>query len=96
MSNFIFIGWYQDYWENSDKVWGAIRLGGGKAVTVWGKRGKKLQTKIVNDDSSLDSLIRAKIKKGYISVDQAHLTRVYPDFQKDLEKTAFWSAFKVT
>ena len=92
--NFKFIGWYEDRYENSDKVWGAIHIGGDRAITVWGKRGKKLQTKIVPDDNELVKLIRSKRNKGYNEIDYDRLNTVYPEFQKDLEKTAFWASFK--
>lgn len=93
MINYKFIGWCHE--DGHDKVWGAIELGNQKCVTFWGRRSKKLQTKIVNDDWDLTKLIRSKERKGYNSVDKAKLDEVYPEFEKDLSKTAFWASFKV-
>lgn len=65
-------------------------------VTFWGRRGKKLQTKISEDsDYEHDKLIRSKERKGYQSVDEDKLNEVYPEFEKDLSKMAFWAQFKV-
>jgi predicted DNA-binding WGR domain protein len=60
-------------------------------VTFWGRRGKKLQTCQSLDDFELSKLISNKIKKGYKSVDPTKLHEVYPEFEADLEKTAFWA-----
>jgi len=84
-----FIGWCKE--GTSDKVWGAIQLEGRRAVTFWGRRGKALQTKLVNDDWDLSKLVDQKRRKGYREVDRNGLDRVYPEFQEDLEKTAVWA-----
>ena len=98
-----FIGWCHDEEENHDKVWGVIylearaesHLWGGprrKCLTFWGRRGKKLQTKIVYENYELAKLIDTKReKKGYESIDKKHLDKVYPEFESDLEKTAVWA-----
>jgi len=94
--NYQFIGWAQDKVKNTDKVWTLIKLGGGrwdgKYVAVYGRRGKKLQTKIHKDADQyhMNKLIRDKERKGYADIDETHLSDVYPEFEKDLEKTAFW------
>ena len=94
MLNFKFIGWCNE--DGHDKVWGAIKLRDDKCVTFWGRRGKKLQTKIVDDGYGLDVLIEQKIyKKGYVEVNPARLSSVYPEFESDLSKTAVWAMFKV-
>jgi hypothetical protein len=36
-----------------------------------------------------------KQSKGYQSVEKDELDEVYPEFQHDLEKTAFWATFKI-
>ena len=36
-----------------------------------------------------------KQSKGYKSVEFDELNEVYPEFQQDLEKTAFWATFKI-
>jgi hypothetical protein len=35
-----------------------------------------------------------KQDKGYVSVDIKRLNEVYPEFQQDLEKTAFWATLR--
>ena len=104
------IGWMQE--GNSDKVWGVIQLieaihpvdswktgtlpSQGKYCTFWGRRGKKLQTKIVEGSNyEINKMICKKTEKGYEGVDMARLNEVYPEFEADLKKTAFWASFKV-
>jgi len=96
------IGWMQE--GNSDKVWGVITLveegdiwpTPGKYCTFWGRRGKKLQTKIVEgSDYEIRRLISKKTEKGYEVVAINKLNEVYPEFEDDLKKTAFWASFKV-
>lgn len=100
MYGYHFIGWYHDSAENSDKVWGVIKLGAvdtlmTKYVTFWGRRGKKLQTKIITSTGyDMYKLINAKKRKGYTTIDLNKLDEVYPEFQSDLEKTAFWASLK--
>ena len=95
-----FIGWCRE--DNHDKVWGYIELNAksgshGNYVTFWGRRGKKLQTKIYRDTYYWDliKLSEAKTRKGYVAVDEAKLNEVYPEFEKDLEKMGFWAQFKI-
>ena len=98
------IAWCKDEKTNADKVWGAIELqspttsysGDGKYVTFWGRRGAKLQTKIW-EGSNYDAkeMFLKKQSKGYQSVEKDELDEVYPEFQQDLEKTAFWATFKI-
>ena len=90
------IGHYYDPSENHDKVWGVILLGDAdryrpKCLTFWGRRGKKLQTKMGVDDYEMGKLIRKKEDKGYRSVNENRLNEVYPEFKTDLEKTAMWA-----
>lgn len=97
-----FIGWCQE--DNSDKVWIAIDLSDGDInwahlrpyLTVWGRRGKRLQHKVVNCSGyAIDNLVRSKTNKGYRKVFKDELDQVYPEFQADLEKTAAWAILKV-
>jgi len=97
---YTFIGWCHK--DEHDKVWGVIELfhnvhtGCNKYVTVWGRRGKKLQTKISEEYSwDIDKIIQQKKNKGYITIDQSKLDQVYPEFERDLSKTAVWSIFKL-
>lgn len=98
---YTFIGWCRDEEANADKVWGIIKLNGdrydGNYVSFWGRRGKKLQTKLHKDQAywEMDRLADKKANKGYASIDEDKLNTVYPEFQADLEKTAFWNMFRV-
>jgi predicted DNA-binding WGR domain protein len=98
-----YIGWCSE--DNSDKVWICIQLSGGridpldynwggqgKYLTAWGRRGKKLQHKVVEANGyDMDKLIRSKNSKGYRKIPEDKLNEVYPEFEQDLEKTAFWA-----
>ena len=98
---YAYIGWCKE--GASDKVWGAICLQesesyytSGKYVTFWGRRGAKLQTKIVQGtERAIGEMFRKKTNKGYKEVNRNELDEVYPEFQQDLEKTAFWATFKI-
>jgi len=95
MYSYRFIGWCRDEETNADKVWGVIQLDAlNTYVTFWGRRGKKLQTKISNDLYAVNDLIYKKQVKGYRSITIDKLDTVYPEFRSDLEKTAFWSSLK--
>lgn len=96
--NYEFIGWCHE--QNHDKVWGVIKLGQksndpiwvSDFLVFWGRRGKKLQTKLSKQSNSdILRLIDSKIDRGYKTVDRSKLSNVYPAFQDDLEKTAAWS-----
>ena len=88
------IGWCRE--DNHDKVWGIIRLQDTKCVTFWGRRGAKLQTKIINANSWVaEDLFIKKLRKGYVRIGQHELDNVYPGFQEDLEKTAIWAMLAV-
>lgn len=95
-----FIGWSRDQTKNEDKVWGIIKLTGndwqGNYVSFWGRRGKKLQTKIHKEETqwSMERLAEKKKDKGYQQIDQSRLDTVYPEFEKDLQKTAVWSMLR--
>lgn len=95
MLDFRFIGWCHDTKENHDKVWGVIRLDSdiynGRVAIFWGRRGKKLQTKLDVSSNKLDTLIWKKQSNGYQKIDPSKLEKVYPEFRSDLEKTAMWA-----
>jgi hypothetical protein len=99
-----FIGWYKDEKTNADKVWGAIELitptasyrDDGKYVTFWGRRGKKLQTKMVEGSLwDVHKFFLKKLDKGYTKIEQTKLDEVYPEFETDLEKTTMWALLKL-
>jgi len=97
--NYRFIGWCHDPKENHDKVWAVIiinnKYGDCKVATIWGRRGKTLQSKIIETTSwDLDTLVRSKQKKGYESYSKSQLDNVYPNFEQDLEMTTSWAMLK--
>ncbi len=90
----------------SDKVWGLIRLTDNDIhkmftlndyVAFWGRRGKKLQTKIHHGISTYDAdkLCDKKESGGYRVIDLNHLEKVYPEFEEDLQKTTVWALLSV-
>ncbi len=104
--NYIFIGWCKEgqhdkIWGAIELVTPKDRWATGKYLTFWGRRGKRCQTKIVASaaptplgyyQSEISKKIdEKKYKKGYETVDRTRLYNVYPDFEKDLQTTAFWS-----
>ncbi len=89
-AEFQFIGWCSK--DNHDKVWAVKQLDYGKYVTIWGRRGRTLQHKIIEKDKhKINSLIRNKESKGYVEVDIDELNSVYPEFETDLNQTTFWA-----
>lgn len=86
-----YVGWCKE--GNHDKVWCAICINdNSKYAIFWGRRGAKLQSKIVNmDNSSIEKKFYSKLNKGYTKIAIKNLETIYPEFQKDLEKTAIWS-----
>lgn len=99
MLKYKFIGWCHDPTFHHDKVWGVIYIGdqsfgsynARKCLSFWGRRGKKLQTKVVNDNWELVRLIDSKRGKGYLEINKDRLDLVYPEFETDLEKTVIWA-----
>ncbi len=96
--NYKFIGWNNR--DGADKVWGVIYIEDRtrirpKVLIFWGRRGKKLQTKIDREGWDLDKLIREKTDKGYKIIGNYELETVYPEFQNDLEKTTMWALLKL-
>ena len=103
---YVHIGWCKE--GIHDKVWGIIELATdvqvspewpfktNKYVTFWGRRGAKLQTKMIDSKAwEMDEMFRKKTKKGYKEIEEWQLNDVYPEFKQDLEKTAFWATFKI-
>lgn len=82
-----------------DPRYGYIKSIPGKYVIFWGRRGKKLQTKLAaNDRHWLDhyvaDMFSKKLNKGYREIDKSKLDTVYPEFEQDLEKTAIWAMLR--
>lgn len=98
MMDYKFIGWNNK--DNSDKVWGVIYMEDRtnirpKVLVFWGRRGKKLQTKMDHEGWDLDKLVREKCNKGYNQIMDYELKQVYPEFESDLEKTTMWALLKL-
>ena len=88
------IGWCKQ--DNHDKVWGIIRLHNNNCVTFWGRRGAKLQTKMVTATwYEAEEMFHKKRNKGYKEIKEWELDEVYPEFRQDLEKTAVWAMLSV-
>ncbi len=101
---YVHIAWCKE--GTADKVWGVIMLGEVSQhktwnqefdyATFWGRRGAKLQTKLWKGIPwDANKLFLKKQDKGYRSIELDELNTVYPEFQQDLEKTAFWATFKI-
>lgn len=81
--------WCRDHRRFSNKTYVT------KYATIWGRRGKALQSKVFEGDSvSYRAKIAEKQRKGYTQIDTSKLKEVYPEFQDDLEKAAFWATLK--
>jgi len=102
--NYTFIGWCRDEEKGIDKIWGIIELHAQsyrpwddhKYITFWGRRGRRLQTKIWTGNwGTADHDIRKKLQRGYRRIDPSQLNLVYPEFQQDLEQTAVWGLMMV-
>lgn len=95
-----FIGTYKE--GTSDKVWCALLLKDEERygahityATVWGRRGKTLQSKVFNGTRwEMKRIIDKKRDKGYIPANKNHLDEIYPEFEQDLETTAVWAIMK--
>ena len=91
------IGWCKE--GTSDKVWVLLVLERNRwnritrYATIWGRRGSRLQSKIF-EDWNCQLAIDAKFRKGYKPIDKQQLDTVYPEFEQDLEKAAFWAMLK--
>lgn len=94
--------WCNDEKANADKVWGVIHLHKitdfprvNQYATFWGRRGKKLQTKVWQGGPyEVSILADKKVDRGYQWVDVDNMSTLYPEFQEDLEKTAVWALLK--
>jgi hypothetical protein len=91
-----FIGWCNE--EGHDKIWGVILLREGDNqntyASFWGRRGKKLQTKVFEEYSwDVGKVINKKAER-YRKIDENRLGTVYPEFEEDLRKTAVWAILR--
>lgn len=103
--NFEWIGWCRE--GSHDKIWAVYVLESRnewlgwlgvpvvKYATIWGRRGKELQSKVFDSSSTSHvTRISEKLRKGYTQISTDKLKEVYPEFQEDLEKAAFWATLK--
>ena len=96
-----FIGWNTN--GNSDKIWAVAMLAGTinthldhKWVIVWGRRGKNLQHKIVeNADWEIQRRINQQLQSGYRSISYDNVDGVYPGLSEALEKVFTWALLKI-
>ena len=82
-----------------DPGYGYINSTPGKYLIFWGRRGKKLQTKLAHHNrywlnDYVENLFSKKLNKGYRKIDKSELDTVYPEFEQDLEKTAIWATLR--
>ena len=105
--NYVFIGWLKEgqsdkVWGIIELAKPSSQFALGKYLTFWGRRGSKYQTKVVDSGkptppfyswrgNELDKKISEKIEKGYRLVRKSELEKVYPEFEKDLQQTTFWT-----
>lgn len=96
--NYVFIGFMKD--TSHDKIWGIIELvppgpryyDKGSYISFWGRRGSKYQTKVLTGTyRDMYDAFNKKLDKGYLEANRSHLDQIYPNFEKDLETTAFWT-----
>ena len=93
---FKFIGWNNK--DEHDKVWVCIPLGNPnercvKWLAAYGRRGKKIRTKIydLNEWDMKKICDNKEIKRGYMWISPNELNKVYPEFESDLEATTMWT-----
>ncbi len=80
-----YLGWCRN--EKSDKVWGIVKKSDNLYVTFWGRRGAKLQKKMIDMDRwEADKLIRSKEKKGYLEVQKDDMEMVHDSLRKHVFK----------
>lgn len=80
-----FLGWCRE--GKSDKVWGIVKKDEGLYVTFWGRRGAKLQKKLIEMHMwDADKLIRSKVNKGYLKVEKDDMEMVHDSLRKHIFK----------
>lgn len=95
--NFEFIGWCHE--NGHDKIWALVEINHRAYATIWGKRGKKLSSKVFYEDKdntlTMNSRIVEKLNKGYLEINKEKLDEVYPGFEEDVSMMAFLAACEV-
>lgn len=101
-NEFKFIGWNTE--GTSDKIWGYfLRPTPGYDPSVplwrrqprnicifWGRRGKAMQFKGDVEGSDIEKLVRSKLNKGYLRIDQTKLLSIWPTFITEAEGKLMW------
>jgi hypothetical protein len=100
-NEFKFIGWNTE--GNSDKIWGYFLRPGHTGNTsrwepehnrncciFWGRRGKAMQFKADIVGYELEKLVRSKLNKGYLKIDQNKLLNIWPTFITEAEAKLMW------
>lgn len=63
---------------------------GWNCCIFWGRRGKAMQFKADITGHELDKLVRSKLNKGYLKIDQAKLLNIWPTFIEEAEGKLMW------
>lgn len=63
---------------------------GWNCCIFWGRRGKAMQFKADITGHELDKLVRSKLNKGYLKIDQAKLLNIWPTFITEAEGKLMW------
>lgn len=74
-------GWCKDESKNADKVWGWMDIDG-NLYNFWGRRGGKLSFKRHPQGTVFDYICQTKTSKGYVSIPEIEIEKVYPNFYK--------------
>lgn len=89
----LWLGWCHE--DNHDKVWGIALYQEGPSyslntyATFWGRRGKKLQKKLVQmDHYDAMKLIHQKVGKGYQAYPPEEAAKIYEHLPKEIFKVA--------
>ena len=80
-----YLGWCRE--GTSDKVWGIVKKDSDLYATFWGRRGAKLQKKVIEMNAyEANKLIRSKQKKGYVEIPKDDMEMVHDSLRKHVFK----------
>ena len=63
---------------------------GWDCCVFWGRRGKAMQFKADITGHELDKLVRSKLNKGYLKIDESKLMNIWPTFIEEAEGKLMW------
>ncbi len=103
-TEFGFIGHCVDPAANHDKVWGYFLRPtpeaetspwitvdyGWNCVIFYARRGKSIQFKPDKTGGELNTLVRSKVKKGYVKISPEKLLEIWPTFAEECEAKLMW------